>query len=286
MFLREIRMDNLRVMWADYKIEEERRYQMSNQREKVEMHFRLQGSSNMNDGSLDLFMHSNQQSLFYQQSNLDIEHTLLPGNENAFFEVEFPRPVFDAMVTADCPFLYDFSRQLTPGLTSFWPGFSMTITPQMHSLIREMTSTSYTGHMKRLFLEAKTIELFLLQATGFDQFRFTALPPLQLKHHDIACLHAAKAYLDEHYGDHCSIMALAAQVGINQKKLKQGFKALFGFTVFGYLSHVRMEKARQLLLDEKKTIGEVAGIVGYQHPQHFTAAFRKKYGVLPKYLKD
>lgn len=126
------------------------------------------------------------------------------------------------------------------------------------------------------------MELFLLQATGFDQY---APDRCALRSGDIERLHAAKHYIEQHFMDDCSIFFLASHVGINQKKLKQGFKALFGYTVFGYLSHIRMEKAKQLLLDEKKTVGEVSELVGYRHPQHFAAAFKKKYDILPGVLK-
>lgn len=74
-------------------------------------------------------------------------------------------------------------------------------------------------------------------------------------------------------------------VGINQTKLKSGFKQLFGTTVFGYLTDIRMEKARLLILSEKKNVGEVADLVGYQHPHHFAAAFKRKFGYSPGKLK-
>lgn len=99
------------------------------------------------------------------------------------------------------------------------------------------------------------------------------------------CLHWIRDYIDLHYDEPCPIIDLARKAGINQMKLKNGFKELFNTTVFGYLSDVRMQEAKRLLLDEKMYVGEVADRVGYKYPHHFTAAFRKRFGVLPREVR-
>ena len=91
--------------------------------------------------------------------------------------------------------------------------------------------------------------------------------------------------MDLHYDESFSITGLARMAGINHLKLKNGFKDLFHHTVFGYLGEVRMQEAKRLLLDEKMDIHEVAEMMGYKYPHHFTAAFKKKFGVAPRDLK-
>jgi|JI9StandDraft_1071089.scaffolds.fasta_scaffold00752_7 AraC family transcriptional activator of pyochelin receptor len=83
-----------------------------------------------------------------------------------------------------------------------------------------------------------------------------------------------------------TISQLAKQVGLNENTLKLGFKQLFSATVYGYLSNVRMEKAKYLLKIEKKNVTEVSLEVGYLSMSKFTNAFRKKYGVNPSYFKS
>jgi AraC-like DNA-binding protein len=46
-----------------------------------------------------------------------------------------------------------------------------------------------------------------------------------------------------------------------------------------------MYEAHRLLLDEQMYVNEVADLVGYKHPHHFTAAFKRKFGIMPKELK-
>ncbi len=76
---------------------------------------------------------------------------------------------------------------------------------------------------------------------------------------------------------------LARSVGMNDCTFKRGFRQVFGTTAFGYLRKHRMIQARQLLLENKMSIAEVARAVGYSHPGYFAAAFRKKFGVSPSH---
>jgi len=79
------------------------------------------------------------------------------------------------------------------------------------------------------------------------------------------------------------LIDLARSVGMNDCTFKRGFRQVFGTTAFGYLRKHRMIQARQLLLENKMSIAEVARAVGYSHPGYFAAAFRKKFGVSPSH---
>jgi AraC-like DNA-binding protein len=68
---------------------------------------------------------------------------------------------------------------------------------------------------------------------------------------------------------------------INEFKLKKGFKEIFGNTVFGYLVDLKMEYAKEKLVQKKVSISEISDEIGFQHPQHFSQAFKKKYGYFP-----
>jgi AraC-like DNA-binding protein len=67
--------------------------------------------------------------------------------------------------------------------------------------------------------------------------------------------------------------------------LKKGFKELSGTTVFGFCNDVKMGQARKMLLSNKKTVGEVADLLGYKNLTHFSAAFKRKYEVVPSAFK-
>jgi AraC-like DNA-binding protein len=106
-----------------------------------------------------------------------------------------------------------------------------------------------------------------------------------LQKHDVEKIYEAKSFVERHLNEPCSLLELSRHVGINDFKLKKEFKEIFGTTVFGYLNDLRMEEARRMLSEENRTINEVAKFVGYKNQTHFTVAFKKKYGILPRYLK-
>ena len=80
---------------------------------------------------------------------------------------------------------------------------------------------------------------------------------------------------------------LAKTIDLPLKRLKEGFKQLYGDSVYGFLFQHKMEFARKLLLSNKYSVGEIGLRVGYSTPSHFIAAFKKKYGTTPKkYLSE
>ena len=79
-----------------------------------------------------------------------------------------------------------------------------------------------------------------------------------------------------------SLQELSEKIGLSLNKLKEGFKQLYGDTVFGYLLDHKMEEARRMLASTNYNVNEVGLRIGYSTSSHFIAAFKKKYGTTPK----
>lgn len=77
------------------------------------------------------------------------------------------------------------------------------------------------------------------------------------------------------------IESLAEKVGVSLSALKSDFKILFGQSIYQYFRSRQMQYARQLLMEEKGSIKEMAQILGYQNPSKFTVAFKNEFGFLP-----
>lgn len=90
---------------------------------------------------------------------------------------------------------------------------------------------------------------------------------------------AARERLLEDLSTPPTIAELAMEVGLNQLKLKRGFRLLFGTGIYSLFQRHRMERARELLC--KRNVTETALMLGYSNISHFSAAFRKQFGVLP-----
>ncbi|WP_187830020.1 helix-turn-helix transcriptional regulator [Siccirubricoccus phaeus] len=101
---------------------------------------------------------------------------------------------------------------------------------------------------------------------------------------DHARLREARRMLDSCPGHAWCIRELARKVGLNERKLKSGFRAQFGTTVNECLTRARLRMAHQLLLENRAAVGEVSRRVGYANPRHFTQLFRDRYGVNPSVL--
>ena len=76
-----------------------------------------------------------------------------------------------------------------------------------------------------------------------------------------------------------TIEQLSREVGLNQLKLKRGFKAMFGLSIYALFQRERMGRAKVLL--DRHGVSDTATMLGYSNMSHFSAAFRKQHGVLP-----
>jgi len=157
-----------------------------------------------------------------------------------------------------------------------------TYTPAMQSIIRSLWNNPFRGSSKKLFMEAKTIELLLLQWSSFHEPGATKT---SWRKEDLDKLHAAREILQQHIQTPPTLATLARMCHLNEFKLKKGFREVFGITVFGYFNTLRLEQAHLLLLSSRLSISEIAYQTGWAHPQHFHRAFKKQYGLTPGQLR-
>ena len=104
---------------------------------------------------------------------------------------------------------------------------------------------------------------------------------MSLSKQDMVYIRQAKTILDENFDKHITIPQLARQAGINEAKLKEGFKELYGNSIHTYLQQLRLEKAKQLLLTTTMPITDITYHIGYSHATHFTSLFKKEFGLTP-----
>lgn len=102
-----------------------------------------------------------------------------------------------------------------------------------------------------------------------------------LSEYDTECLAQAKALIDADLSVHYSIAWLSRTTGIGATKLKAGFKARYGYTIFAYLRIQRMIKAAELLTESRKTIKQIARTTGFRYMNNFTRAFSVYYTISP-----
>lgn len=154
--------------------------------------------------------------------------------------------------------------------------------PALSRLLEEILHCEARGACRQLYLEAKGLELL---AVLIDELELASEAMSPLGRRDVERLERARRLLLEQMTCPPSLPEIARHVGLNEVKLKTGFRTLFGTSVFAYLRNQRMEAARRLLAQRDLSVTEVALQVGYENPSKFAAAFRKQFGVAPSDLR-
>lgn len=154
--------------------------------------------------------------------------------------------------------------------------------PLMKTVLQQILHCSYQGMVKRAYLEGKAIELVALVLDHETVIQQGDAKGCVLKPEQLEQIHYAKEILLRDLSNPPSLEQLAHQVGLNDFLLKQGFRQVFGTTVFGELQTYRLETAKQLLAEQDTSVAKVAHSVGYASLSSFSRAFKQRFGITPK----
>jgi AraC-like DNA-binding protein len=183
-------------------------------------------------------------------------------------------------------FIGDSNGELPPVLQPWMRSFDQpwycrfdTATPAMQLAARQLLRCGFQGLPKRLFLEGKALELLSLVAQA--EMERHGQGHLPTPDDVVDRVQAARALLLKRLENPPSLTDLAHLVGLNDYTLKQGFRRMFGKTVFGYLHDYRLEQAQHLLANGELSVTEVATAIGFDR-SYFSTAFRKKFHLTPK----
>ncbi len=98
-------------------------------------------------------------------------------------------------------------------------------------------------------------------------------------------IHEVKVFIDIHYADNLTLFSIAEKFYISPNYLNELFRKKTKITFLHYLTTVRMEKAKQLLLSTYSKVYEICNQVGYEDPKYFRKIFEKTVGLNPSGFK-
>ncbi|MBW4568630.1 MAG: AraC family transcriptional regulator [Tolypothrix carrinoi HA7290-LM1] len=156
------------------------------------------------------------------------------------------------------------------------------ITPAMRLVLQQILQCPFRETLRQMYLEAKVLELLVLQIAQWGENNLLLQRSLFFRPDEIERLHHAKAILNQKLQNPPSLLNLARQIGLNDFKLKRGFREVFGTTVCGYVQSKRLEQAKQLLRGTNLAIAEIAYQVGYESTSHFGYLFKRQFGITPR----
>lgn len=160
---------------------------------------------------------------------------------------------------------------------------SKSLMPLLNNLLREIEEgeeLKAAGEDKKLYTMEEIVadyeEKFLSlhqQIAGRDEGEYSRL------------IREVMHYIRKHYGQELSLDTLGEEFQMNGVYLGQMFKKEVGITFLRYLTGVRIEEAKRLLIEENRTVAETAEKIGYRTSQYFSRVFLREVGMKPQEYK-
>tara|TARA_R110000823_G_scaffold55628_1_gene135980 strand:- start:1242 stop:2132 length:891 start_codon:yes stop_codon:yes gene_type:complete len=155
------------------------------------------------------------------------------------------------------------------------------VSPAIAVVLSQVMNYNLHPSIKELYIKGKVYELISLyfnksQDTDVEQC------PFLVDEDNVKRIRKAKEIIISRMAEPPSLQDLSEEIGLSLKKLKEGFKQIYGDSVYSFLFDYKMEYARKMLESGKHNVNEVGLKVGYSTSSHFIAAFKKKYSTTPK----
>jgi AraC-like DNA-binding protein len=155
------------------------------------------------------------------------------------------------------------------------------ITPPIAVVLSQLMNYNVHPTIMDLYVKGKVYELIALYFNKTDNSALEQCPFL-VDEENVKRIRKAKDIILQRMTEPPTLPALAEEIGLSLKKLKEGFKQIYGDSVYSFLFDYKMEYARKMLETNQYNVNEVGLKVGYSTSSHFIAAFKKKYGTTPK----
>jgi AraC-like DNA-binding protein len=158
----------------------------------------------------------------------------------------------------------------------------------VQGVLHNILHCPFKNGMRDMYITAQLKALMMLQCCQFHYAVSDKPAPkdAKLTSRDRDTLMAIYDFLTERYHDETTLTDLSRRFGINEFKLKYGFRKLFDTSPIKYIQDRRLQFAGLLLRNTNKSITEVADEIGYEHANNFSIAFRKKFGVAPQVYRN
>lgn len=243
-------------------------------------HFMLDGNSEYGYANNVKQVNKNRNNIWSLAPNEATYSNFRKNTQNSSFAINFDDSYMQVLVERHPDLLYNIYKKHLNGESLCMCNKEISTSGEMSIIIDQIKNANIMGSVKELYIEAKVSELLALQFLQVNNY-------CNLYYHinkasDIDKIHEAKDILLTDINTPPSIRELAQMVGLNEKKLKYGFKQVHNNTIFGSLYEHKMLLAKDFLQYTDKSILDIALDCGYEHASHFSTAFKRKYGMSPK----
>jgi AraC-like DNA-binding protein len=246
--------------------------------EFIQFHFCSKGQMNFsfNQGNYNFpLSDGHSMLLFNPQKTLPIDLELAPQTWLVSILISVTR--FHSLFSSDADHISFLSTENSS--KKYYD--TLPFTSSIAVVLSQVLQAKVHDSMKELYFKGKVYELLSLYFNKSEDPSLEQCPFL-VDEENVQKIRRAKDIILERMTDPPSLENLSLEIGLSLKKLKEGFKQLYGDTVYSYLLDHKMEDARRMLDSQKFNVNEVSLKLGYSTASHFIAAFKKKYGTTPK----
>ncbi|HLZ86716.1 MAG TPA: AraC family transcriptional regulator [Puia sp.] len=250
----------------------------------VRLHIGLKGNYSFHYRQLDTDYHligGHHNILYSKDFDMTVKNRTLTLET---FGIQFPRETFLRFTQNASDLLKRFAQHLEAGDSAILSDQWGAVDPGIQQVVHQIINNPYKGDLQQIFLLSKSIELLVLCAESC-QLAIEKKEEFVKSPADKEKILAVRDLINEKLDCPPNLSTISRTVGLNEYKLKRGFKEVFNTTVFGYLTEQRLLLARQYLLDTQHTAADIAYQLGYSTPQHFNNAFKKRFGNTPDSIR-
>lgn len=244
----------------------------------IQFHFCLKGNAKFvfNEGRYALEV-SEENSLLLYNTQLDLPLNLELNQNSWLVSVVMTIRKFHSLFSKEADYIPFLSVQNKDKKYYTQEGVS----PAIAVILSQMMNYNLHPSIKELYIKGKVYELISLYFNKSADADIEQCPFL-VDEDNVQRIRKAKEIMIARMAEPPTLTALSDEIGLSLKKLKEGFKQIYGDSVFSFLFDYKMEYARKMLETGKHNVNEVGLKVGYSTASHFIAAFKKKYGTTPK----
>ena len=244
----------------------------------IQFHYGLKGKAKFifNQGNYALDLNEEKSLLFYNpQKELPIHLEIGPNTWmiSVLISIKKLHSLF-SNEAEHIPFLSDENRE-----KKYYTEDD--ISPSMAIVLNQLFHYNLNTSIRNLYFKGKGYELLSLYFNRSEDPNMEQCPFL-MDEENIAKIKKAKQIIINNMAEPPGLQELSEMVGLTLKKLKTGFKQVYGDSVYGFLFDYKLEYARKLLDTGTYNVNEVGVQIGYSTASHFITAFKKKFGTTPK----
>ncbi|MDC6390878.1 AraC family transcriptional regulator [Maribacter sp. PR1] len=247
-------------------------------RSYIQFHFCLKGGGKFvfNQGNYALEV-TEENSLLLYNTQLDLPLNLLLSPNSWMVSVVMSIRKFHSLFSEEAnyiPFLSEENKEKKYYAQD-------PVSPPIAVVLSQIINYNLHPTVKSLYVKGKIYELIALYFNKNTDADVEQCPFL-VDEDNVKRIRKAKEIIISNMAEPPTLSELSKEIGLSLKRLKEGFKQIYGDSVYSFLFDYKMEYARRLLESGEYNVSEIGLKIGYSTSSHFITAFKKKYGTTPK----